>query len=114
VRALRGGAITPLAPVLKPGRAPPPPPRRYGGKLTISYTHSKPITAVTIIPPTATTHSTNMMQRVIFLKTSDITPNSVTVEMPPQAARVANPGYYMLWLLDGDVPAKEAAWFKLG
>ncbi|GBF98436.1 hypothetical protein Rsub_11081 [Raphidocelis subcapitata] len=86
----------------------------YGGKLTISYTHTKPITAASIIPPTATTHSTNMMQRVIFLKTSDITGNSVTVEMPPQYARVANPGWYMLWIMDGDVPCKEATWIKLG
>jgi hypothetical protein len=51
---------------------------------------------------------------VIFLKTSDVTPGSVTVEMPPWAARVANPGHYMLWLLDGDVPSKEAQWIKLG
>ena len=80
----------------------------------MSYTHTKPVTAATLVPPTATTHSTNMMQRVIFLKTSAVTPTSVTVEMPPAAARVANPGWYMLWLLDGDVPAKEAAWIQLG
>lgn len=54
-----------------------------------------------------------MMQRVIFLKTFDITNSSVTVEMPPAKARVANPGYHMLWILDGDVPCKEAAWIKL-
>lgn len=87
---------------------------RYGGKITVSYTHTRPVTGATLIPPTATTHSTNMMQRVIFLKTSGATGGSVTVEMPPRGARVANPGHYMLWLLDGDVPVKEAAWIQLG
>jgi hypothetical protein len=135
----------------------------------VSYDHSRPVTAATIVPPTATTHSTNMMQRVIFLEvraqttaaaragaggkeppaargalclaplplrrraaalalpaqlrrprprtapqTSDSTPGSITVKMPQRAARVANPGYYMLWLLDGDVPCKEASWIWLG
>jgi hypothetical protein len=72
------------------------------------------VTAATIVPPTATTHSTNMMQRVVFLKTSISGPGAVTVQMPPAAARVANPGYYMLWILDGDVPCKEASWIWLG
>lgn len=92
----------------------PPPLTRYGGKITVSYAHTRPVTGATIIPPTATTHSTNMMQRVVFLKTSDAKPGSITVEMPPWGARVANPGWYMLWLLDGDVPVKEAAWIQLG
>jgi len=54
-----------------------------------------------------------MMQRVVFLKTSAITGSSITVELPTAQARVANPGYYMLWILAGDVPAKEAIWIKL-
>jgi hypothetical protein len=53
-------------------------------------------------------------QRVIFLKTSGVTPDSITVELPSLKSRVANPGYYMLWILEGDVPAKEARWIKLG
>jgi hypothetical protein len=34
-------------------------------------------------------------------------------QMPEWADRVANPGYYMLWVLDGDVPCQEAAWIQL-
>ncbi|KIZ03620.1 glyoxal or galactose oxidase [Monoraphidium neglectum] len=87
---------------------------KYGEKITIGYKHGKAVTAATITPPSANTHSTNMMQRVIFLKTSGVTPDSITVELPSLKSRVANPGYYMLWILEGDVPAKEARWIKLG
>ncbi|KAI8472424.1 MAG: hypothetical protein J3K34DRAFT_414131 [Monoraphidium minutum] len=86
----------------------------YDEKITVGYKHSRKVTAATLTPPSANTHSTNMMQRVIFLKTYNIGPSSITIEMPPEEARVANPGYYMLWLLDGDVPVKEARWIKLG
>lgn len=87
---------------------------RFGGRVTINYKHNKPVTAASIIPPTAVTHSTNMMQRVIFLKTYDVTGDKLTVELPTAQARVAVPGYYMLWIMSGDVPCKEAAWIKLG
>lgn len=86
----------------------------FGGRITISYKHSRPVTAATIMPPSANTHSLNMMQRVVFLKTHDVTAGSVTVEMPSFQSRAANPGSYMLWILDGDVPCKEASWIKLG
>lgn len=112
--------------------------RRFGSKLTITYDHQRPVTAVSIIPPGANTHSLNMMQRIVFLKitkagTTDepsaaqergpvakpatglrvVTSRTVTVQLPTAADRVANPGYYMLWVLDGDVPCAEAAWIKL-
>ena len=87
---------------------------RYGGRVTLTYRQGgRAVTGASIVPPGANTHSLNMMQRVVFLKVVASRAGSVTVEMPAAGARVANPGYYMLWLLEGDVPSKEAAWIKL-
>ena len=87
---------------------------RYGGKVTLTYKQgSKAVTAASIIPPGANTHSLNMMQRVVFLRVVSSAPGTITVQMPEWSDRVANPGYYMLWLLEGDAPSKEAAWIKL-
>lgn len=55
-----------------------------------------------------------MMQRVVFLKVTSVTPSSVTVEMPKAEDRVVNPGWFMLWIMEGDVPCKEAQWIQLG
>jgi len=54
-----------------------------------------------------------MMQRVVFLKTSGVTGNSITVEMPKYSDRVVNPGWFMLWIVSDDVPCKEATWIQL-
>ncbi len=91
---------------------------RYGGRITILYKHSRPVGAASIVPPGANTHSLNMMQRVVFLDIVDRSPQKtgeqkVTVQMPDFGARVAMPGYYMLWIMDGDAPCKEARWIKL-
>jgi hypothetical protein len=88
---------------------------KYGGKVTIEFKHSKPITMVTLMPPGANTHSLNMMQRVVLLSITANNGGSVTAQLPAFADRVANPGWYMLWIVDEDkVPAKEAKWVKLG
>lgn len=86
---------------------------RYGESITIRYNFPQKVDAVTIIPPGANTHSLNMMQRLVYLKITSVTANSVTAELPSKAARVANPGYYMLWVVSGDAPAREARWIKL-
>jgi hypothetical protein len=89
---------------------------RLGGKLTVRYRASAPgkkITAATIIPPGARTHGLDMMQRVVHLDVLSDSNGSVVLGMPEASARVAPAGYYMLWLLEGDVPVKEAAWIKL-
>jgi hypothetical protein len=107
--------LTHLAPPTPhPTPTPPhPTPKRHGDFILIVYRHDTPITGASITPPSAVTHSNNMMQRLIFLKTHNVTENSLVVELPPKAARVANPGFYMLWILAGDVPCKEASWIKI-
>lgn len=94
---------------------------QYGGQLTIQYDLSRKggfINTVSVIPPGANTHSLNMMQRVVFLKVvkrnkEGDRPKYVTVQFPTSSDRVLNPGYYMLWINDADIPCKEAKWIKL-
>lgn len=86
---------------------------RYGESITIRYNFPKKVDAVTIIPPGANTHSLNMMQRLVYLRITSVTANSVTAQLPSEAARLANPGYYMLWVVSDDAPAREARWIKL-
>jgi hypothetical protein len=92
----------------------------YGGKLKITLdTFGKGfVNRVSVIPPGANTHSLNMMQRVVFLKITarnkdNERPRWVEAEMPKKIDRVLNPGPYMLWVVDGDLPAKEARWITL-
>jgi hypothetical protein len=40
-------------------------------------------------------------------------PQTITVKMPPSSGVVATPGPYMLWLLNEDIPATQAAWITL-
>lgn len=54
-----------------------------------------------------------MMQRVIFLSIASNKDGKVVLVFPKASDRVANPGWYMLWILAGDVPCKEAAWVQL-
>lgn len=92
----------------------------YGGKLKINFeTFGKGfVNKVSVIPPGANTHSLNMMQRVVFLKITarnkdNERPRWVEVVMPTKNDRVLNPGPYMLWVVDDDLPAKEARWITL-
>ena len=69
------------------------------------------IDAAVLIAPTATTHATDMTQRLVPLTTVAESVGTVTLQSPPTAA-VAPPGYYMLFLLDDGVPS-VAKWVRL-
>lgn len=86
---------------------------QFGGSITIKYKSPGYISSASVIPPGANTHSLNMMQRVVFLKITSRTPDSVTVQFPTAKDRVLNPGYYMLWINSDKTPCKEAKWIKL-
>lgn len=88
----------------------------YGGKLKINFeTFGKGfVNKVSVIPPGANTHSLNMMQRVVFLKITarnkdNERPRWVEIVMPTKNDRVLNPGPYMLWVVDDDLPARRLA-----
>jgi hypothetical protein len=94
---------------------------KLGDTITVSYRPSaqgRKVTGASIMTPGARTHGLDMSSRAIFL---DLVSNSnlggnagtATFRLPEARARVALPGYYMLWVLEGDVPAKEAVWIKV-
>jgi hypothetical protein len=54
----------------------------------------------------------NMNQRAVKLIVSDNAGGVVTLAMPPNQY-IAPPGWYMLFLMNGDVPCMQARWVQL-
>lgn len=81
-----------------------------GAALTLNFTGT--VTRASLMSPTAVTHQLNMNQRAFNLRVV-INKDEITVFMPPPGGRVAPAGWYMLFLLNGDVPCTEAVWVKL-
>ncbi|GLI70766.1 hypothetical protein VaNZ11_015798 [Volvox africanus] len=71
------------------------------------------VTAAVLVSPSSTTHSTNMNQRVVGLEilVQDIDSRRLVVKGPP-TINIAPPGWYMLFLLNGDVYG-QSAWVRL-
>jgi hypothetical protein len=65
-----------------------------------------------LIAPAATTHGNDMNQRLVPLQTVSTHPGGISVQSPP-SANVAQPGWYMLFLLNDGVPS-IAKWVRLG
>ncbi|KAI8468211.1 MAG: hypothetical protein J3K34DRAFT_523112 [Monoraphidium minutum] len=82
-----------------------------GAPLTLTYTGA--VTHAVIAAPAAVTHQTNMNQRVIKLANIANGGGSITVTMPPAGGLVAPPGWYMLFLMNGDIPCRMATWVRL-
>lgn len=83
-----------------------------GSLLTVSYTGT--VTSAVLTQPATVTHQNNMNQRAIKLEMkAGSQPGELVLEMPPSSGVVAPPGYYMLWLLNDDLPCTQAAWIQL-
>jgi hypothetical protein len=54
-----------------------------------------------------------MNQRVVKLATASNAAGAITVTVPPPPGLVAPPGWWMLFLMNGDVPCREATWVRL-
>jgi hypothetical protein len=54
----------------------------------------------------------NMNQRAIRLVVTSNADGVATLRMPPNQY-IAPPGWYMLFLMDGDVPCLQASWVQL-
>ncbi|WIA15101.1 hypothetical protein OEZ85_001795 [Tetradesmus obliquus] len=83
---------------------------RYGATLTVGYTGR--VTSAVIITPAAVTHQNNMNQRAARLVVVSNTGGVVTLRMPPNQY-VMQPGWHMLFLMNGDVPCTAARWVQL-
>jgi hypothetical protein len=93
---------------------------RYGQTITVKYANHAsnsgsrvPVTSASIVAASATTHSFNINQRVIFLKvvSSNKNTGTVTLQLPPTTC-VAPPQLYMLFLMNGKTYS-DARWVKL-
>ncbi|WP_411102833.1 galactose oxidase-like domain-containing protein [Streptomyces sp. cmx-4-9] len=74
---------------------------------------AKAVRRAVLLAPTTVTHSVNTTQRHLELRITGVADGSLSLRTPPGAAD-APPGYYMLFLLDGDGVSSTAKWVKLG
>lgn len=84
----------------------------YGGSLPVS-TSGGGTTAV-LVAPGATTHTVDMQQRVVPLRSTARGDGSGLDGVAPSSAKVAPAGYYMLFALDARGVPSVAKWVKLG
>ncbi|KAI8807472.1 glyoxal oxidase N-terminus-domain-containing protein [Cladochytrium replicatum] len=92
----------------------------YGQGLALTVvarTTNKPI-RVSFMRDGVNTHSTHMDQRFIWLDitigpTSQTGSGTYTVRMPPNG-KVAPPGWYQIWVLEGPTPCQEHTWVRIG
>jgi hypothetical protein len=64
-----------------------------------------------LLSPAATTHATNMNQRMIELPSSAVSASGLTVTIPADGS--VPPGPYMLFVLDADATPSVASWITL-
>jgi hypothetical protein len=54
-----------------------------------------------------------MNQRLIILEVTSNEGGKMTVKLPPPGGLVAPPGYYMLFVMNGELPSTRAHWVRL-
>jgi hypothetical protein len=72
----------------------------YGAQVKVRTPQAQTVSRVALVRCASVTHAYNPDQRYVELSIAARTRNSVTVATPPRAA-LAPPGYYMLFLLNG-------------
>ena len=88
---------------------------KMGSTITLQF--SGTAGEAVLVAPAAVTHQLNMNQRVVGIgltqgpKVGEL--NTAKFKLPGNAGRVAPPGMYMLFIMNGDIPCKKAIWFQL-
>ena len=86
---------------------------RMGSLLGLSYSGTANI--VVLMRAGVVTHQNNMGQRgikLVIVANSNITKH-MNIRMPPAGGLVAQPGWYMLFILNNDIPCMKAKWINL-
>ncbi|MEV4947231.1 kelch motif-containing protein [Streptomyces sp. NPDC053755] len=83
-----------------------------GGRATFRTEDAARITRARLMRPSAVTHTTDVEQRSVALGLTK-TKDAVTVEVPRDGTLVP-PGWYMLFVTDGDGTPSEATWVLIG
>ncbi|KIZ02370.1 hypothetical protein MNEG_5589 [Monoraphidium neglectum] len=79
----------------------------------VKVTYDGTVSGAVLMTPGAVTHQLNMNQRGIKLAVAKNENGEITLTMPPPGGNVAQPGWYMLFLLNGDLPCTKASWILL-
>lgn len=72
-----------------------------------------PVSRAVMMAPAATTHGYDMNQRHVELQVANTVPGTGIDVVSPPSGRVAQPGYYMLFLLNGQGVPSVAKWVRL-
>ncbi len=83
----------------------------YGGRYTVSTTEAAPLRSAVLVRPMAVTHSTDPAQRLVDLPFTT-TPGGVSVSVTSNPD-LAPPGWYMLFVVDGNGVPSVAKWVHL-
>jgi hypothetical protein len=84
----------------------------YADTFVVATPQAADIAAVVLIAPTTVTHSVNTGQRYIALPFAVSGPGELSVTAPASGAE-APPGFYMLFVVDGDGVPSVASWLGL-
>jgi hypothetical protein len=85
----------------------------YGSTIQIQTTQANSIKWVSLIRPSAVTHSVDTEQRVVDVPAKRIAPGVLQLKLTGDHD-VAPPGWYMLFVTNDDGVPSEASWIKLG
>lgn len=85
----------------------------FGASFDVETPEAGSIVSACLIRPGATTHSFNMCQRFVGVRILDRADGRLTLEAPPNGF-IAPPGFYMLFLLNGEKVPSAARFVKLG
>lgn len=102
--------VRPVLRPIKPGKVQV----AYGATFTIATDDADRITRVAIMRPGCVTHHTDTEQRFVELPFTKVDSKTLSATMVPATdSSLAPPGYYMLWILAGDLPCVEARFIQL-
>jgi hypothetical protein len=86
----------------------------YGDRIRIDTTQAGSIKWISLIKPSAATHSLDTEQRVVDVRWHAV-PRTGLVELKmPTDPNIAPPGWYMLFVTTSDGVPSEASWIKIG
>ncbi|MFF8608348.1 galactose oxidase-like domain-containing protein [Streptomyces sp. NPDC015346] len=81
------------------------------GRATFRTEHAARITKARLMRPSAVTHTTDVEQRSVELSLTK-SPDSITVQVP-QDRTLVPPGWYMLFVTDGNGTPSKATWVQV-
>ena len=90
-----------------------PPTVLYGSELSLEFTSSTSANTIALVRLSSMTHSVNMGQRYVRLAEKVPAGGPVNVRAPA-TANTAPPGFYMLFVIDGDGVPSEASLVQVG